>query len=133
MHASRFLLFPVLLLAAPSLPAQDDGAVNCIELSRITGTEVIDSQNVIFTMRDGTSYLNTLPHMCAGLSESDTILFRSTIDQLCNVDTISTMQKFGGGYQAGAACGLGRFQPIGKAEIEVIRLRLKTEREMNGQ
>jgi hypothetical protein len=112
------LLAPVLLAgcaqqpprtAQTMIPAGDP--VNCVQISQIRSTRVIDDQTIDFQMRNGTILRNTLPNRCPALGFERAFSYRTSIAQLCNVDIITVVVQ-GGGPQNGASCGLGMFVPV---------------------
>jgi hypothetical protein len=84
-------------------------AVDCLQLSAIRDTKVRDDRNIDFRTRNGRVYRNTLPVECPGLKFEDSFSYRTSIGQLCSVDTITVNRS---GVARGPTCGLGRFQPI---------------------
>ena len=61
-------------------------------------------------MRGGATYRNTLPGRCPGLGFEQRFAYRTTIDQLCSLDTITVLQS--GSSIPGPTCGLGKFMPV---------------------
>ena len=114
------------LFLFPPLPAQaqddvDEGGERCIDSRRISSTQIIDQQNILFTMRDRTIYHNELPRKCPGLRRGKTFSYRTTISRLCNTDSITLLDTFGMGMTRGPSCGLGKFRPITQEEAEALR------------
>lgn len=90
--------------------------VDCILPSNIQSTDVRDDRTIDFKMNGGKIYRNTMPYSCPSLGFEKRFLYRLSTSQLCSVDTIRVLQSFGGGLQEGAACGLGKFQPMTKTK-----------------
>lgn len=90
--------------------------VDCVTLSQVRSSKVIDARTIDFTLAGGKVYRNTLPHSCPGLANEERFSHRTSLNQLCSVDTIRVLQSFGGGLQEGAGCGLGKFQPMQKVQ-----------------
>lgn len=90
--------------------------VNCITLSQIRSSNVIDDRTIDFKMAGGKVYRNTLPYSCPGLGFEQRFSHRTSLNQLCNVDTIRVLQSFGNGLHEGTGCGLGKFQPMQKVQ-----------------
>jgi hypothetical protein len=84
--------------------------INCVQTSRIDQTQVHGDSTIDFVMRDRKVYRNTLPSSCPGLGFNQSILYKTSIDQLCSVDVITVLQS--PGLMRGATCGLGKFQPV---------------------
>ncbi len=93
----------------------------CLSLIRIDRSEVIDDRNIIFHMQNGDLYRNQLPYRCPGLSLHDTFMYRTSLNQLCNLDIITVMDNIGFGLSPGASCGLGHFYPITEEQADKLR------------
>lgn len=94
---------------------------NCISRSAIRRTEVIDDRTIVFYMSHQKIYLNRLPNRCSGLRSARTFSYRATGSQLCNVDTIKVVRSMGGRPDTGPSCGLGKFRPVTKEEVAMIK------------
>ena len=99
----------------------DDKAQRCLDLSRIRDTEIIDGKRVLFKTVGKEMYLNELPRACPGLRPNEPYLVRTTIDRLCNLDTITILYHAGFGFTPGASCGLGMFQPVTQAQVDMVK------------
>jgi hypothetical protein len=88
--------------------------VNCVSLTQIRSTNIIDNSTIDFKMAGGKTYRNSLPHSCPGLKSEDRFSYRTSLSQLCNVDIIRVLNNYGGRLEEGAGCGLGKFQPVEK-------------------
>lgn len=88
--------------------------INCVQLRSIQSTEIIDNSTIDFKMAGGKTYRNSLPYSCSGLKSEDRFLYRTSLNQLCNVDIVRVLHDFGGRLSEGAGCGLGKFQQIEK-------------------
>jgi hypothetical protein len=114
------LLMPVAVQAAE--PQTEPKSVSCINLRNIASTDIKDDQTIIFKMNAKKYYKNTLPHKCSGLGYQKAYSLRTSSSQLCSVDIIHVLENYGGTYQEGVGCGLGKFveytpppkQPKGK-------------------
>lgn len=113
------------LTAIVSLPAdarqkKDDGLVaagkpvSCIPINTIRNSRVRDNKTIDFETTGRKVYRNTLPYSCPGLGFEERFAFKTSINQLCSVDTITVLQTGGPGLMQGATCGLGEFQPMEK-------------------
>lgn len=103
--------------AADDARAQEDGerdmsAVQCVRVVDIDGIDIVSNQTLVFRMRGGDVYRNDLPHSCPGLRSNDTLMYRTSVGRLCNVDVITVLEDWGFGFSPGASCGLGMFHPI---------------------
>ena len=87
---------------------------NCVSLTQIRSTIIIDNNTIDFKMAGGKTFRNTLSHSCPGLRRDDAFSYRTSTSQLCSVDIIHVLENYGGRLQQGAGCGLGKFQQIEK-------------------
>lgn len=87
-------------------------AKNCVNLRSIVSTNVVDNQTIDFKMHGGKTLRNVLPYSCPSLKFQDAFSYRTSLNQLCSVDTIRVLNNYGGRLNEGAACGLGKFQPV---------------------
>lgn len=124
-----FLLFPMIAVAATSVwaaapetaksspssrvPAATPigPAQNCVHLSDIRESRVLNDQTIDFHLRNGKVLRNTLPHKCPQLGFERAFSYKTSLSQLCNVDIITVLIQGSGPHQ-GASCGLGMFQPV---------------------
>lgn len=90
---------------------------NCITVTRIDSSKVIDDNNILFEMRGKKAYLNTLPHRCSRLGFEKAFSYRLHTTQLCNVDIITVFDS--GSSIQGPSCGLGKFVEYKKKPKEV--------------
>ena len=98
--------------AKPVPPATPGGKpIDCIYLQDIRETRVRDDSTIDFYLNGGRTYRNTLPYKCSGLGFEQGFAYKTSINRLCAVDTITVIQQ-GGGLSRGPTCGLGKFQPI---------------------
>ena len=131
--ASIFLYAALLALSLPTgaetaapapapTPAAGDTAASedrdsapqaCVHLSRIKSTRVLDNKTILFNMNGGIKLVNRLPHTCNGLKFEKRFGYRTSLHQLCNVDTIFVVTDHG----SGAHCGLGMFEPYVEPEV----------------
>ncbi|MEJ6595359.1 hypothetical protein [Parasphingorhabdus sp.] len=95
---------------------------SCIMRSNIRSTDVVDDQTIDFKMRNGDIFRNNLPRKCSGLRFEEAFSYKTSINQLCNVDIIHVLAHTGGQIDTRGACGLGKFQ-----KIEEIRKNAKEE------
>jgi hypothetical protein len=91
-------------------------AIDCISLTRVTGTEVLDEQTILFHMRGQQDYSNYLPRECPGLDAQARFTYRTTNNRLCSNDTI-TLLEHGSQLSPGATCRLGKFVPASAERI----------------
>ncbi len=124
------------LLAAQTCLAQNseqNGTKRCVQLNRIDHTDVISDSAILFYMKDGTIYRNTLPYRCPNLKSQDRFMYRVSLPELCNVDVITVLNVIGPGFMPGASCGLGKFEHISKSQAEEAKAIAKRNREAGGK
>lgn len=105
--------------AEPATPAAGKQE-NCLMLSRIRKTQVVDQNTVLFYFSQNEIYKNTLPHTCNSLRSDTAVEYRSSINELCSTDIITPLVSTGGGYMHAGSCGLGRFERIDKAGAQKL-------------
>lgn len=89
---------------------------SCVTISQIRSIKVIDSRTIDFRMAGGKTYRNILPQSCPGLKFEDRFSYRTSLNQLCNVDIVRVLHDQGGQLHEGAGCGLGKFQMVEKVK-----------------
>jgi hypothetical protein len=87
-------------------------AVSCIQLSNIRESHVRNDSVIDFRVNGNKWYRNTLPYSCPSLGFEERYSYETSLNQLCSVDVIHVLHSTGGGLDQGAACGLGKFQPV---------------------
>jgi hypothetical protein len=126
---SIFAMLSLALATVSSTPlpihAQDGdnasgGVQRCVSLRQIDYTKVIDDDTVLFFLKGGDVMRNDLPRNCPRLMSEDAFTYRTSIEQLCDSDTITVLDDVGAGFIPGATCGLGEFQPITDHEAETL-------------
>jgi len=125
----------VLLLSLPFAFGQEDDPVyaddetvaseNCVSLTALRQTEVIDDRNVIFHLRGKKIYRNVLPRRCPGLAQDDAFSYRASMNRLCASDMITVLPRTGIGGFVGASCPLGEFYAISEEELEALKLEVE--------
>ena len=84
----------------------------CIDQTRIDSTQTFDAGAILYRMRGGPDYLNTLPG-CAGTLRSDSLLVtRTPSTQLCRGDIVEIRDAYS--TISRGSCGLGDFVPYQK-------------------
>jgi len=121
----RMILTALAIAAAAAAPTAPGGArdrnqvpeatpigkpENCIRTINIRQTYVRSDSVIDFDMGGGKIYRNTLPFACPQLGFEEKFLYKTSIGQLCSVDTITVLTD--PPITQGATCGLGQFQPV---------------------
>ena len=96
----------------------DRTPVDCVTISRISKTEILDDQTVLFFMRGNKQiYQNHLPRKCPNLESEDRFGYRVSSSRLCKVDMITVLPRVG----IPTTCRLGEFIPISAEEVDELR------------
>jgi len=116
-----------LVLGAPPSFAQEDEPLDrtpedCVVVSNIDETEVIDDQTILVYMRGKRVFRNYLRRECPGLEREDTFMYQTPSNRLCSGDSITVMERWGGRFTPGFTCRLGDFHPISREEAAAIEL-----------
>lgn len=85
---------------------------NCLHLRSIRNSRVLDDQTILFRASGKKYYVNKLPHKCARLGFEKSFLYKTSLNQLCNVDIITVLDTTSG--INGPSCGLGKFEELEK-------------------
>ena len=110
-------------LAVPAHAEEPDEreGKRCLTMSRVSTTEIIDSQTILFHVVGGDTYVNRLPRRCPGLRRNDALMFDVRGSQICDLDSVSVLQTWGVGFTPGVSCRLGRFVPVTEDDVEALR------------
>ncbi len=127
-HATALALTAALASSVSVANAEDSTAPaaspakteKCLLINLIRQTRVIDDKTVLFYYSHNDIYKNALPHKCSGLGIDKAFAYKSSINQLCSVDTITPLVSSGGAYMEYSSCGLGSFERIDKATAEKL-------------
>jgi len=131
--APRSLLMLVaflgLAIQAGSATAAEDKdaktATSCLRRTEIKATKVLDGRNVLFTMRDRSTYVSNLAKQCPGLRRDMPISLTYSDNRLCAGALFSVLMRAGASTNAtglvpGAVCQLAIFTPISDDEIDTL-------------
>jgi hypothetical protein len=130
-HWSRMVTLGAGLLlsagATTSAMAQENSpdAMRCVNLSRIKSTEILSDKQIVFETVGGNLYVNSMPYSCPGMRPDSVLMYRTSLDQLCNVDVVTILEPMVDGFYPGASCGLGKFEPVNKAQVAQLRAAAK--------
>ncbi len=80
---------------------------DCLTTHTLRSTAVLDDQTILFQLRDGSVWKNTLDFSCPSLGFNEAFSYESHGSQLCDLDIIKVFEPFG---NSGASCGLGKFE-----------------------
>ena len=98
---------------------------SCLFLPNIYSIDIIDNQNIAFITNNHKYYLNHLPYACPMLDRYKVIMYKTPLSSLCDLDIINVLDPVAGGFQYYGACGLGKFKPVSKEEIQQMKAKHK--------
>jgi hypothetical protein len=90
---------------------------NCVYMAEVRRTAILDDNNILFYMRNGTIYQNHLRNTCFMLRSANRFTYGSNaLRRLCVGDLIQVLPEssFGGAPFPMATCSLGTYLPIDK-------------------
>ena len=91
-------------------PAAAKGSV-CLQTYQIDHTTIPDDNTILFHMKGGRIWKNTLNYRCPDLKFQGAFQYSTDINEICsNLQTIRVIEQ-GGGPFLGATCQLGEFTP----------------------
>lgn len=116
-------LVPLLAFGWGTADAQDTDQFDrtpqqCVNTSSIDRTRVLDDRTILFFMRGRRVYRNYLPRKCPGLEREQRIMYKTQGSRLCDIDTITVLEEWGGRLTPGFTCPLGAFIPITPEEVD---------------
>ena len=115
--APLFLVAAFLPGAAAGSDTADDGYERCVNTRLIRSMSVVNDRNIVFNMRGGKIYLNSLPGNCPGLAREKRFSYESHTGVLCKSDRISLINETGIGLQMGRSCRLGQFELVTEQDL----------------
>jgi len=125
--ALGFAFGAVLLASVPGTPRADEktkeldrSPVACVMANLISRKLAIDSKTVVFYMKGNKFFRVDLPAVCPTLAPGDTELNLHYNTQSVKLTRLCNYDSFNVDFKAGAACPLGRFNPITAAEAAAL-------------
>ena len=80
----------------------------CLNLSSVRSTRVVDDQTVLFYLKGKRIYRNRLDGGCPSLATTGSFTYRPTANRLCHTDTITVLDR----NVHGATCSLSIFEEV---------------------
>jgi len=116
------------------------GASACLARPNVRRMQIVDSQNILFVMRDKTTYRNSLARTCAGLRRNSQISLTASDGRVCTGTNFQVLLRVGTGsnsesvllpggatmsvprpsFVPGPICALGAFTAITQADAEAL-------------
>ena len=110
------------ILASAPQPEDYSDSVTCLHRDAYEDVEVINRELLLFHGRRDKVWLNRLRRACIGLRRNDTLAFDMRNARLCDLDTFSSIDSFGGPMQrTSARCSLGKFETISPEQAELLK------------
>ncbi len=109
------------ILASAPQPEDYSEPETCLSRYAYENVEVINRELLVFHGRRGKVWLNRLRNACIGLRRDDTLAFEMRDSRLCDMDTFSSVDAFGGPLErTSARCSLGKFEPISVEQAQLL-------------
>lgn len=133
--------------------ANATAAAMCLARPNVRRMQIVDSENILFVMKDKTTYRNVLARECAGLRRNSQISLSASDRQVCSGASFQVLIRVGSGsnsesvllpggqtmsvprpsFVPGPTCTLGEFAAITEADAEALvdssRARRREERD----
>ena len=110
------------ILAAAPNPEDYSDPATCLNRYVYQGVDVINRELLLFEGRRGKVWLNRLRSPCVGLRPHDTLAFDMRDNRLCDLDTFSAIDRFGGPMErTSARCSLGKFEPVSPEQAQMLK------------
>ena len=101
------MLISLVLAGALAAETPEVTTRSCVTTYNLRSTAVLDDQTILFQLRDGSVWKNTLDYSCPSLGFHESFSYESRGTQLCDLDTIKVFEPHG---ISGVTCGLGKFE-----------------------
>jgi hypothetical protein len=133
------------IVAGPAAPQAGPGAAasaapDCLPRPAVRRMQIVDTETVLFVMRDKTQFKNTLARTCPGLRRNSQLSFTVADQQVCSGTNFQVMLRVGSGSNSesvllpggstmsvprpamvpGPICALGTFSAISEADAEAL-------------
>ena len=110
------------ILASAPQPEDYSDPVTCLHRDAYVDIDVINRELLVFHGRRGKAWLNRLRNACVGLRREDILAFDMRDRRLCDLDSFSSVDTFGGPLErTSALCSLGKFEPISPEQAKLLK------------
>lgn len=89
---------------------------NCLGVTRIKQSKIIDKQHILFKTNGGKDYVVTLTRKCHSLASYRGISYATSLHKLCAQDIINVFD--GGTRWSYGSCGLDKFELVTEKEVD---------------
>ena len=120
--------------------ANATAAPSCLARPNVRRMQIVDANNILFVMRDKTTYWNSLARQCAGLRRNSQISLSASDRQVCTGASFQVLLRVGTGsnsesvmipggqtmsvprpsFVPGPTCTLGAFTAVTEADVEAL-------------
>jgi hypothetical protein len=112
--------------------------VSCLARPNVRRMQIVDAQNILFVMRDKTTYRNVLVRQCPGLRRNSQISLTASDRQVCAGASFQVLLRTGSSTESvmvpggqsmsvprpsfvpGPVCNLGAFSAITNADVTAL-------------
>jgi hypothetical protein len=92
-------------------PAEVAGNGVCLQTSQIDHTDIVNDSAIVFFMKGGKAYMNTMRIPCSSLKMEDGFAYVNDVPEICSASqTIRVLRS-------GNFCELGQFTPFDPPKI----------------
>jgi hypothetical protein len=92
--------------ATDAPPAETAGNGVCLQTSQIDRTDIVNDSAIVFFMKGGKAYMNTMRIPCSSLKMEDGFAYMNDVPEICSASqTIRVLRS-------GNFCELGQFTPF---------------------
>ena len=110
------------ILASAPKPEDYSDSVTCLHRDAYTDVEVLNRELLLFHGRRDKVWLNRLRRACIGLRRNDALAFEMRNSRLCDLDTFSSVDTFGGPLgRTSARCSLGKFETVSPEQAQLLK------------
>jgi hypothetical protein len=106
------MLLEIIAVASLSLGASTNDAKpvvkNCLTVSQLRSTAVIDDKTVLFELRNRSVWVNKLKFKCPSLGFYESFSYEVHGNSICDIDVIRVFAQ----NHIGASCGLSKFERV---------------------
>src|SRR5262245_31601069 len=138
--------FNVTAAAQGGADANSRAAATCLARSNVRCMQIVDAQNIVFVMRDKTTYRNLLAKQCPGLRRNSQITLTPADGRVCAGTNFQVLLRVSSGTESvmvpggqsmsvsrpsfvpGPTCTLGAFTAVTQADVEALVESSKTSR-----
>lgn len=85
--------------------------VDCVSITQIRSSEIIDRTAILYTANNGTIYVNR-PNGANFLDDDDILVSEPSNGQMCSIDIVRLVDR--GSRMPGGSIGLNKFVPYAK-------------------